>query len=131
MFFLVYAYNSCFLVTFYFTHALLPQLNMARKNIEESQDEDEMNHSTKNAMDNIMLFMDTYGSYLKLYTCFVYSAALQAHAIISVLLNIATHDPVHKEAVKRISKSNQLVFYEPVRFEVFVILCFFLLQKTV
>jgi hypothetical protein len=44
----------------------------------------------------------------------VYAAMREAEPVIEILLSIAKSDPRHREVMKQTSKSNQLVFYEPV-----------------
>lgn len=102
-----FLYCSCYLVTFYFAQLLLPKLrcmNIANKN------------ECNEALDNIIVFIGEYGSYLKLDTCMAYAALLRADVVIDLLLSVAKNDPRHREVMKQTSKSNQLVFYEKVRY---------------
>jgi hypothetical protein len=66
-------------------------------------------------LEEISEFITTYGSYLKIHTCLAYASAMSAEEVIDSLLDVAKHDPKHKEVMKQISKTNALVFYEPVR----------------
>jgi hypothetical protein len=65
--------------------------------------------------DVISTFLKEYGSYLRMDTCLAYASVLKATFVIDLLLSIAKHDPRHREAMKQISKSSSMVFYEPVR----------------
>jgi hypothetical protein len=83
---------------------------------------------------DIIPFIETYGSYLKLHTCLAYAAVLRAENVILSLLSLAKHDPRHREVMKHTVKSS-MVFYEPVRFHTFFfvfhpILITHFLQKT-
>jgi hypothetical protein len=64
--------------------------------------------------DEITIFMKEYGSYLRMDTCLAYASVLKATAVIDLLLAIAKHDPRHRDAIKQMSKSMSMVFYEPV-----------------
>jgi hypothetical protein len=94
---------SCFLVTFYFVHVLLPKLMI-------SQDKE----GSVSILGDILTYLRDYGSYLRMDTCLVYSSALKATSVIDMLLSIAKHDPRHREAIKQMTKSGAMVFYEPV-----------------
>lgn len=98
------SFSRCFLITFYFIHALLTKLIT-------KQDEE----VRENVEQEIIPFIETYGSYLKLHTCLAYAAVLKAENVILSLLSLAKHDPRHREVMKHTSKSS-MVFYEPVRF---------------
>ena len=77
---------------------------------------DPENYNTASeCLDEIISFMKEYGAYLRMDTCLVYASVLKAHSVIDTLLNIAKHDPRHREVVKQLSKSTAMVFYEPVR----------------
>lgn len=67
-------------------------------------------------------FVRTFGSYLKLHTSLVYAAAAHADEVIDVLLDLARHDPRHKELMKLGVKPHSLVFYEPVSPNVCILL---------
>jgi hypothetical protein len=67
-----------------------------------------------NTEDDISTFLKEYGSYLRMDTCLAYASVLKATFVIDLLLNIAKHDPRHREAMKQMSKSTSMVFYEPV-----------------
>ena len=66
------------------------------------------------AIDNMIVFLGEYGSYLRLHTCLAYAAVLKSETVIDLLLGIAKNDPRHREVMKQTSKWNQLIFYEPV-----------------
>ena len=93
----------CFLVTFYFIHSLLPRL--LASNTHNAPDDIE---------DTIAIFLKEYGSYLRMDTCLAYASVLRVTFVVELLLNIAKHDPRHREAMKQMSKSTSMVFYEPV-----------------
>jgi hypothetical protein len=59
-------------------------------------------------------FVRQFGAYLKLHTCLAYAASLKAEAIVEILLDLAKHDPRHREVMKLTSKIGSLVLYEPV-----------------
>ena len=59
-------------------------------------------------------FIDRFGSYLKMHTCLAYAGVLKADEVIRELLNMAKHDPKHKQMTKQLSHSQSLTFYEPV-----------------
>ncbi len=67
-----------------------------------------------NTEDAIATFLKEYGSYLRMDTCLAYASVLKATFVIDLLLSIAKHDPRHREAMKQMSKSTSMVFYEPV-----------------
>ena len=62
----------------------------------------------------IAAFLKEYGSYLRMDTCLAYASVLRATFVIDLLLSIAKHDPRHREAMKQMSKSTSMLFYEPV-----------------
>lgn len=89
--------HSCFLATYYFTQKLL-----AGK------------EPTADARNDVISFVRNFGSYLKLHTCLVHAASVHAADVVHVLLDLARHDPRHKELMKLGVKPRTLVFYEPV-----------------
>ena len=97
--------ETCFLVTFYFERKLLSQLRIESKDVDGS------------FMRSAEQFVNEYGAYLRLHTCFSYAAALKAKTLMTPLLDLAKHDPHHRESVRRFSRSGSLLFYEPVRFQ--------------
>lgn len=105
---------SCFLVTYYFSQKLLPKL------LPKIECDDDISK----ALDQILDFVKEFGSYLKLHTCLAYAAVLKAEQVIDLLLDLAKHDPKHKETVKRFSKGVSLVFYEPVSDFRAIVSCF-------
>lgn len=66
------------------------------------------------ALKETVSFIKEYGSYLKMHACLAYSAVIEADAVVSCLLDLAKHDPSHKDMMKHSGKGNSLVFYEPV-----------------
>jgi hypothetical protein len=93
---------SCYLTTHYFTQKLLPKPKKDQA-------------TTVEARDDCIVFVRTFGSYLKLHTCLVQAAAAHADDVVSVLLELARYDPRHKEFMKLGVKPHMLVFYEQVR----------------
>ena len=71
-------------------------------------------NGTDSTEDDIAAFLKEYGSYLRMDTCLAYASVLKANFVIELLLSIAKHDPRHREAMKQMSKSTSMVFYEPV-----------------
>lgn len=59
-------------------------------------------------------FVEQFGSYLELHSCFLRAVAMQSMPMIDVLLDIANHDPRHREVMKMTSKPGALVLYEQV-----------------
>jgi hypothetical protein len=101
-------FDRCFLTTYYFTQKLLPKL-LARRKGDSANDEGD-----KELLDETLTFVRTFGAYLKLHTSIAHAAAVYAGEVIDVLLELARHDPRHKELMKHVVKSSSLVFYEPV-----------------
>ncbi|KAL7569184.1 hypothetical protein ACA910_017008 [Epithemia clementina (nom. ined.)] len=96
--------ETCFLVTYYFAQKLLPELLS-----------NDMNGSSLNepALAAAKSFVTDYGAYLRLHTCLAYAAALQAQDLVTLLVEIAKHDPQHRESMRRFSRAGSLLFYEP------------------
>jgi hypothetical protein len=61
-----------------------------------------------------MSFVEKFGAYLQIHTCLTYAANAKDESAIIHLLDAAKHDLTHLEAIKEITKSKDLVFYEPV-----------------
>jgi hypothetical protein len=59
-------------------------------------------------------FVEKYGSYLHIHSCLVFASSIGDESAIAALLKAASNDPTHKEAVKEIEKSNDLMFYDSV-----------------
>ncbi|GKY96058.1 hypothetical protein MPSEU_000566000 [Mayamaea pseudoterrestris] len=94
--------ETCFLTTFYFIEKVLAMLHPpVTSAIHMDAVEDE-----------IISFIATYGSYLKMHTCLVCAGALGPTRVMDVLLSLAKHDPRHKEVIKQLTKATSLVFYE-------------------
>ena len=89
---------SCTLATFYFTH----KFDKSRPFTNDDFEED--------AID----FVNTYGAYLDIYKCLKSAGKFRSVKLIKKLVEAARYDPVHKEAVKAIQKTNELLFYQPV-----------------
>jgi hypothetical protein len=97
---LLFSCNSCFLLTYLFTQSLLPQFK------DRGQSD--------TVVEKLKDFVRQFGAYLKLHTCLAYAASLKAEAIVEILLDLAKHDPRHREVMKLTSKIGSLVLYEPV-----------------
>lgn len=96
--------SSCFLATFYFTQKLLPDL-MRKQEARGAENVD-----VKELTD----FIVRYGSYLKMHTCLAYATVLKAQTVILELLQMAKHDPVHRQGLSQIMNGEALTVYEPV-----------------
>ena len=82
-----------------------------------------------NAEGEITTFLKDYGSYLRMDTCLAYASVLRATFVIDLLLSIAKHDPRHREAMKQMSKSTSMVFYESVSEKIRICHLFLFLRK--
>lgn len=91
-------------MTFYFTQKLLPRMLHVDGDDEKQR-----------VIEELASFVNEYGAYLKLHTCLAYAAVVHAENVIDMLLNVARHDPKHKEYTKALTKGQALIFYEPVR----------------
>lgn len=69
---------------------------------------------SEKARDAIVVFLEEYGSYLRLDTCLTYAAVLKADTVVDLLLSIAKRDPRHREMIKQTTKTTSMLFYEPV-----------------
>jgi hypothetical protein len=59
-------------------------------------------------------FVARYGSYLQIHSCLAYASSIDDESAIAALLKAASHDPTHREAMREIEKSNDLMFYDSV-----------------
>lgn len=84
---------------------LLPKL----ENNESSRDVE-----FKADLDSIIVFLGEFGAYLEINKCLIQAGIMRDDVVIDLLLGIAKHDPRHREVMKLMSKTNQLVFYEQV-----------------
>jgi hypothetical protein len=73
--------EACFLLTYFFTQALLPKLGGGRTE----------------AVDEIKGFVRRFGAYLRLHSCLAYSVALRSEPVIEIFLDLSRHDPKHRE----------------------------------
>jgi uncharacterized phage-associated protein len=96
--------SRCFLVTYFFVHKILRACSKFDGKIPEEEDEE---HARS--------FVNTYGAYLQMHTCFARAASFHAVAVFDELLKAAKHDPVHRDSVKEIQKTKSLNFYEPAK----------------
>jgi hypothetical protein len=87
-------------LTYYFITVILAQLE---KNPEESE-----------VNEKATTFVHRFGAYLKLHACLVVANSCKAESVIKVLLELAQHDPRHKDVSKHIARTGSLVLYEEV-----------------
>ena len=59
-------------------------------------------------------FILTYGAYLQIHTCLSFASFVKDKTAISDILQIASDDPNHRDAMKDIQKSNKKCFYDSV-----------------
>ena len=85
---------SCRLVTVYFTQKVLVQ--------------------QRNESKEIIKFVQKFGAYLNLYSCLVSASNYFLTDVIDQLLEVASHDLHHNDAMGTLSKKGVLVLYEPV-----------------
>lgn len=90
----------CYLATYYFTQDILPRFAL---------------DNNADTLEEALRFVREFGSYLKLHPSFAKAAAVHSPEVISILLDLARHDPRHKEIMKLAAKPSSLSFYEPVR----------------
>jgi hypothetical protein len=90
-------------VTYYFTQKVLGQYPV------EDTGED-----TSWIDKEAVAFVKKYGAYLQIHSCLSCSAAVKAVAPINEILQLASHDPTHRDAVREIHKSTSLTFYDSV-----------------
>ena len=95
-------------MTFYFTQKLLTQYETT-----ESENED-VTISRSSLDEEVIAFIQKYGSYLQIHSCLSFSAAVKAEAAIAELLTVASYDPSHRDAIIEIKKANTLTFYDSV-----------------
>lgn len=69
----------------------------------------------RNSNEKATTFVHRFGAYLKLHACLIAAASAKAETLIEVLLELAQHDPKHREVTKHISRMGSLVLYEEVR----------------
>lgn len=90
-------------MTYYFTQKVLAQYPV------EDTGED-----TSWIDKEAVAFVKKYGAYLQIHSCLSCSAAVKAVAPINEILQLARHDPTHRDAVREIQKSTSLTFYDAV-----------------
>lgn len=93
--------ETCFLVTYYFTHQVLTRYGDNGHELELDQVEDQVD-----------TFVQKYGTYLQIHSCLVFSASVHAERAIDSLLEVAKYDPSHIDAVKEFKRANNMTFYE-------------------
>ena len=91
-------------MTYYFTQKVL-------ETFVRTEEED-----TASAEKEAIAFINKYGAYLQLHSCFSSAASANAAAPIKELLKLAKHDPTHREALRDLRKSGSLTFYDTVSF---------------
>ncbi len=92
--------HSCYLLTYFFITGILTVL-------ETDLGDSEINEKATT-------FVHRFGAYLKLHACLVAAASCKAENVIKVLLDLAQHDPRHKDVAKHIARMGSLVLYEEV-----------------
>eukprot|EP00980_Cylindrotheca_fusiformis_P028429 scaffold22599_cov139-Cylindrotheca_fusiformis.AAC.20 len=93
--------ETCFLVTYYYTQKVIGQYSVE----DDGQDTSRMDKDA-------VTFVKKYGAYLQIHSSLSCSAAAKASAPIKEILQLARHDPTHRDAVREIQKSSSLVFYD-------------------
>lgn len=92
----------CHLVTFYFIRKLIYDIKSAQSEIMDHKDS---HRQIEVIEDNAIVFMDMFGSYLKLYDAIVAATETYSTKIIRSLLELAKHDPTHIHELKSLSKN--------------------------
>jgi len=87
--------ETCFLVTYFFTQKLI------NNDLDET-----LSSVSRNS------FVGIYGAYLQIQTCLSFAASMQDEVAISLILHVARTDPNHRDALKEMQKSNDLLFYD-------------------
>ncbi|GAX28159.1 hypothetical protein FisN_6Lh015 [Fistulifera solaris] len=98
--------ETCYLLTYYFITVILAQVE---KNSEESE-----------VHEKATTFVHRFGAYLKLHACLVAANSRRAENVIKVLLELAQHDPRHKDVSKHIARMGSLILYEESMLSAFV-----------
>lgn len=102
--------ETCYLVTFYFSRKLLPEIQLKYKKFTS----DDALLSATDAERDAVEFIAKYGSYLKLHTCLVSASDIRAETVLQSLLNLANdHDLYHQDRMKLFTRSSAIVIYEP------------------
>jgi len=107
--------ETCYLVTFYFTHQLLPQL---KGTIPQVQPTNLWICNSDSACsvpeeEKVVDFIKTFGAYLKLHTCLVCASDAGSKLVIRTLLDMARFDLRHREFFKLLSNKQTFLLYEP------------------
>ena len=97
--------DRCYLLTYFFITGILSLF-------ENTSDSSEVNEKATT-------FVHRFGAYLKLHACLVAAASSRAESVIRVLLELAQHDPRHKDVAKHIARMGSLVLYEEVSKRIF------------
>lgn len=110
--------GSCYLVTFYFTHQLLPQLKGKGMTAEHQSPNTWTSKSNSMAFspeeEEVIGFVKTFGAYLKLHTSLICASDAGSGVIIRTLLDMARFDLRHREFLKGLSNQQTFLLYEPV-----------------
>lgn len=102
--------ETCELVTFYFTRKVLSEISVAR---ESNNQNDDSTTPTTNDDSKALTFISKYGSYLKLHTSLVSASEIGAESVIRSLLDMAKYETQHLDGMKKLSKANGLILYDP------------------
>jgi hypothetical protein len=89
-------------VTFYFIRKLMYDIKSAHS---ERTDQNDSNRQIEVIEDNVIVFMDMFGSYLKLYDAIVAATETYSTKIIHSLLELAEYDPTHIHGLNSLSKN--------------------------
>ena len=112
---------SCYIVTFYFTHQLLPRLKGTTPKVLSA--DTWMNECDSVPSfpeeEQIIEFVKTFGAYLKLHTCLVCASDTGSGLVVRTLLDMARFDLRHREFLKALSNKQAFLLYEPVSFKPF------------
>jgi len=123
--------ETSFLVTFYFTKKILPNIH-TRRHQSQIHTHDRPTHSTDgipitypptpSPEDEAVQFVQTYASYLNLHASLVAASDAHASLVLRTILDLAAkHDPNHWDGMKTFLRndhgaatdSNSIVLYEP------------------
>lgn len=86
---------SCFLATYFCTEKIIG-----------SERNEELSTTNENS------FILSYGAYLQIHTCLSFASFVKDEAAISDLLQVASDDPSHQDAMKEIQKSDKILYYD-------------------
>jgi hypothetical protein len=104
--------ETCELVTFYFKRKILQSIAQLK--------EEELHHDSASfekmkveAHQNAVRFVQSYGSYLKLFDSLVAASETVSVVVMNALLEVAKYDPTHIEYTKQLMRNAPSMSYEP------------------